>query len=276
MKCQKLQELIPDYLAGEIPGDELGSFHAHLAECSDCRVELEQAQSMWRTLGEIREEEPGPGLRGRFYAMLEDEKRSAAETPGGIPWTVRVEAWLDSWWPRRPAVQMAMTVAVLVAGLAVGAGVIGSGVERAPQPNGEIAELRGEVEQMHEMVSLSLLDQDSSTDRLRGVNWSSRVNEPSQTLLTSLTNTLSSDPNESVRMAAVDALARFSDQPGVVDVLTGSLTQETSPMVQVALIDLLIAIQEKKALEALKNFIELQNVAPQVREHAENRISGTL
>jgi hypothetical protein len=273
MRCQELQELIPDYLAGEIPSDELGSFHGHLAECESCRIELEQAQSMWRTLGEIPEEEPSPGLRGRFYAMLEDEKRSAMAGPHREPWTTRVEAWINSWWPRRPAVQMAMTVGVLIVGVTAG-----SSFKKMPQPipNGEVAQLRGEVEQMHEMVSLSLLGQDSSSERLRGVNWSSRVSEPSPTLLTSLTNTLNSDPNASVRMAAVDALGRFSNMPGVVEVLTGSLTNETSPMVQVALIDLLIAIQEKKALEALKNFVEMQNVAPEVKEHAENRISGTL
>ena len=46
MRCQELKELIPDYLAGELPGDELGSFHGHLAECESCRMELEQTQNI--------------------------------------------------------------------------------------------------------------------------------------------------------------------------------------------------------------------------------------
>jgi hypothetical protein len=270
MTCQELRDLIPDYLAGELSVDELGALHAHLAECEACRMELEQAQSLWRTLGEIPEEEPGPALRGRFYAMLEEEKRRLAGS-GKEPLPKRIEAWLASWWPRRPALQAAVAVGLLIIGLAVG-----SGVGTSRRDGGDIAELRGEIHEMREMVSLSLLGGGSTSDRLRGVNWSSRIDDPTPALLETLSNTLRSDPSPNVRLAAVDALGRFYRQPGVVDVLTNSLTSESSPMVQVALIDILIAIHEQKTLEALKRFVEMQNVVPEVKEHAEKGISGVL
>jgi anti-sigma factor RsiW len=267
MKCQGLRDSIPDYLAGELPRDALKEFEAHLMECDDCRAELTHAESTWVALGQLPDEEPSPEIRGRFYAMLEDEKRRLARAERES-WLKRVEGWLNSWWPRRPAIQMAMVTVCMVVGLAAG-GRLNTG---APD-NGEFTQLRDEVQQMHQMVSLSLLGQDSSSDRLRGVNWSTRVAEPSDALLSSLRNTLGSDPNENVRLAAVDALALFRNEAGVVDALTQALTQETSPTVQVALIDLLIAIQEKKSLEALKNFIETKDAIPSVKEHAENRIS---
>ncbi|UCH85882.1 MAG: HEAT repeat domain-containing protein [Candidatus Latescibacterota bacterium] len=270
MTCKDLQDSIPDYLAGALSSDELGHFHGHLAECESCRMELEQTQSMWRTLGELPDEEPSPRLRSHFYSLLEEEKRRVAKELRD-PWPRRLEAWLNSWWPRRPAVQMAMTAALLIVGV-----IVGRGIQSAPETDVEFQQLQTEVQQMHEMVSLSLLNGNSSSDRLRGVNWTSRVDQPSADLLESLMNTLDSDPNENVRMAAVDALGRFSDQPVVVDVLTGSLSRETSPMVQIALIDLLIAVQEKKALEALRDFVEMQSVVPEVRAHAEKGMSGTL
>jgi hypothetical protein len=64
----------------------------------------------------------------------------------------------------------------------------------------------------------------------------------------------------------------FRDQPGVLDAATQAISEESSPMVQIALIDLLIAIQEKKALEALRNLIELNKTNPTVREYAQDRI----
>jgi hypothetical protein len=267
MNCQGLRDLIPDYLAGELPSDALKEFEAHLMQCDDCQAELEHFESTWVALGELPEEEPGPELRGRFYSMLEDEKRRLARAERGSL-LKRFERWLDSWMPKRPAVQVAMAAMLLVVGVAAG-----TRLETGPRGDGEIAQLRGEVEQMQEMVSMSLLSQASTSERLRGVNWSAKVSEPSQELLTSLTNTLESDPNINVRLAAVDALTLFRDEPTVVDAVTKALARESSPTVQIALIDLLTVIQEKKALDALRRFIDENNINPSVKEHAENRIS---
>jgi hypothetical protein len=154
--------------------------------------------------------------------------------------------------------------------------VLGIGLRSATGANGDLIELRGEVEEMRHMVTLSLLKQNASSERLRGVNLSTEIDEPSDVLLTSLTNTLESDPNVNVRLAAVDALTAFREEPGVVDAAVQALKQEASPLVQIALIDLLIVIQEQKTLEALRDFIRLKNVDPAVKEHALDRISVVM
>jgi anti-sigma factor RsiW len=270
MNCKELQDQVADYLAGRISPESLQLFEAHLMDCENCRVELEQMESTWMALGKLPAETPGPAMRSRFYAMLEEEKRCLARE-SRVSWYRRAESWIDSWWPRRPAVQMALIVVLMAAGL-----FAGSRLETAAPVNGEVAELRGEVQQMYQMVSLSLLNQDSSSDRLRGVNWSSRVTEPSDDLLYSLTTAVSADPNENVRLAAVDALSYFRGQPGVVDTLMRALSGESSPMVQVALIDVLIAVQETKTLEALKRFVEQSDASPPVKQHAESRMTEFL
>jgi anti-sigma factor RsiW len=267
MNCQDLRELIPDYLMKKLSPDDNRRFEAHLRECSACRTKLEEMESVWEAVGKYPDEDPSHMLRTRFYSMLEKEKRAMAQAHKE-PWLSRLEGWLAAWWPRRPALQLATAVTLLVVGLLLGSG-IGTGLQR----DGEVAQLRDEVQLMQQMVSLSLLEQNSSSERLRGVNWAERVAEPSDELVNSLTHTLDSDPNPNVRLAAADALLRFRDQPGVLDAAVNSLSQETSPTVQIALIDLLIAIQEKKALEALKNYVQMQNIDPSVREHAESRIT---
>jgi anti-sigma-K factor RskA len=267
MKCTDFRELIPEYVAGELIPEMRRQFDAHRMECRDCRAELEQTEALWMSLGEMPEEEPGPGLRSRFYAMLEDEKRRVARGSRAE----RIDAWLRAWWPRRPVVQLAIVISFLVLGLGGG-----SALEMRRGRDGEVARLRDQVQQMHQMVSLSLLGQQSSSERLRGVNWSARVTEPSETLLASLTSTLNSDPSENVRLAAVDALALFRNQPGVVDALTRALSEEDSPIVQIALIDLLTVIHEQKALDALRSFIEMKDVLPPVKQHAQERITDFM
>ncbi len=270
MNCQELKDLVPDYLAGVLSPEALRRFEAHLMDCENCRLELKGMETAWAALGDLPDEDPLPEMRGRFYAMLEEEKQNLARAQR-VPWYRRVESWLDNWWPRRPAVQMVMIVVVAAAGI-----LAGSGLEGGTGDNGEISELRGEVQQMYQMMSMSLIGQESSSDRLRGVNWSSRVEEPSSDLLYSLSSTLSSDPNENVRLAAVDALSSFHDRPGVLDALTQSMAVEDSPVVQIALIDLLIALQEKKSLEALKQIIEQRDLIPPVKQHAETQIKDFL
>jgi hypothetical protein len=270
MNCEQLKDLVAGYLAGELSAEARKDFEAHMGGCQGCRTEVTELEATWSALGFVPDADPGPEMRPRFYAMLEEEKRRLAGSQK-VSWSRRAGEWLESWWPRRPAAQMAMAAGLLVVGLAAG-----SFVNKAPDRSGEITRLNGEVEQLNQMVSLSFLDRSSSTDRLRGVNWSSRVDEPSGALLTMLSNTLESDPNVNVRAAAVDALSVFRDEPGVVDVLTRSLLQEESPTVQVALIDLLTEIREQRALEALMRFVEMSDVLPPVKEHAETRINDFM
>jgi anti-sigma factor RsiW len=265
MNCNELKNLFPDYLTGELDQEIKENVEAHLAECESCRLETGRIASTWSALGELPDEEPSSASTARFYDMLEDEKRRLATTKTSR-WRKLLKGLLA---PSRPrfAFQFGPAFVFLIAGL-----WIGSHWQSGQRRNGEMAQLRSEIHEMQQTVSLSLLKQSSSSERLQGVNISTQITEPSQPLLASLINTLNSDPNVNVRIAAVDALALFSNVPGVVEDLTYSLSQQESPLVQVSLIDLLAAIQEKKAIEALREFIKGQNVNPTVKEHAEDRI----
>jgi len=72
-----------------------------------------------------------------------------------------------------------------------------------------------------------------------------------------------------VRLAAVDALYLFRNHPLVKDSLIRALSGQESPLVQVALIDLLVEIRERRAAEALKDLIQNARLDPDVRKHAE-------
>lgn len=264
MSCKRFEERIPEYVAGNMSEDEKRAMADHLSGCEGCRLQSEQMQAALEALDTLPEEEPSPVLRSRFYAMLESERRREAEK---VHWSERLERWLSGIWPRRPVIQFGFSVALLVVGLFLG-GRFQVGIHR----NGEMAQLRQEVTDMRQMVSLSLMSQASSSERLRGISYTAGIDQPSESLLNNLLTTLNSDPSVNVRLAAVDALLLFSDRPGVRDALVASLNKQSSPLVQISLIDLLVQIQEKKSLEALRNLIQSHDVDQTVKQYAEKRM----
>ena len=129
---------------------------------------------------------------------------------------------------------------------------------------------------MRQTAALSLLSQPSASDRLQGISYSTAVHNPNVKTLAALVNTLNNDPNPNVRLAAVEALYLFRNQPGVKESLLDSLAVQSSPLVQVALIDLLVEIREQRAAEALKALIKNAKLDPDVKKLAEQGIKQLI
>jgi hypothetical protein len=139
----------------------------------------------------------------------------------------------------------------------------------SPSNNVELAGLRSEVRSMRRLVAVSLLQQQSASDRLKGVNWSSRVERPDNEVLLALLHTLKYDSNVNVRLAAVDALHQFSSEPVVRLGLIEALRMQDSPLVQIALIDLLVEIRDKQAIDILRRLKQDREQNEAVKERAE-------
>jgi hypothetical protein len=268
MNCKENRSRFADYLLRQMNSQSAKAMEAHLESCPDCRAELEKFQSAWKGLGSIPESRPDPRLRSRFYALLEKEKQSAAHSAKYAEETVwdKADLWLVRWWPRRPAVQFGFSLAVLLIGLWAGGNFSSLTVRK-----GEMAILRSEVREMRQFMSLSLMNQSSSVERIQGVGLTRQVKNPDIILIDALFETLRSDPNVNVRLAAVDALYLFRDEPSVRSRLMESLGAQDSPMVQVALIDLVTRMREQKALDAIRSLIQKENLDPEVREYAERK-----
>ncbi len=268
MTCGDYQERFSDYLSGEMDEDQKKALDGHLAECMDCRLHFEEVKTVWKELGDLPESEPSPSLRSQFYAMLAREKYRQEEKPS---FSERFGSWIGAFWPRRPAYQFAMALVFLAVGLIAGSqlrpGVVG---------NGEIAVLRREVADLRQTVSISLMNQASSTERLRGIQYSSHVDSPSAPLITTLLNKLNNDPNVNIRLAAIEALYVFSDRPAVRDELIASLSEQTSPLVQISLIDLLVDVREGRSLEALRELIQDEGTDQNVKQYTETRMKELM
>lgn len=256
MTCERTQEKFADYLTGDLDETGRGEVRKHILDCGACREDLENLTVVWAKLGVLPEEQPGSAVRSRFYAMLEDYK--AAQPVGSK------SRWTDWFTFRRPAFAASFSAFLLLLG--VGAGWFLTGA----RPGGEkYASLSREVQDMRQQVALSLLSKPSASDRIQGVSYSAEVANPNDTTLAALFKAVDSDPNPNVRLAAVDALYLFRDRPGVRESLVKSLSAQSYPLVQVALIDFLVEVRETRAIEALKKLINAGELTPEVKKRAE-------
>jgi hypothetical protein len=271
MNCDKIQDRFADYLTGDLDLGARQEVQDHISTCAPCRAEIENLTAVWAKLGVLPEEQPSGELRHRFYSMLEEYK-SEIETPTQPSRSFRfLSGWREWFTFRRPAFAASFSIFLLLLGLGTGWVTSGSGGKSA-----RLSSLQREVQDMRQTVALSLLSQPSASERLQGISYSATVQSPNTKTLGALVNTLNTDPNPNVRLAAVEALYLFRNQPGVRESLTTALATQDSPLVQVALIDLLVEIREQRAAEALKALIKNEKLHPDVKKLAEQGIKQLI
>jgi anti-sigma factor RsiW len=264
MNCEQMAELLPDYLQGGLGAADQKQVQAHLAACAGCR----ESVAVWNKLGLLPQEGPGPELRARFDAMLAAWQEARSGAPGALP-PPKAEV---SWWGMGGWLRPATAMAVMLLVASFSAGRYGSRNEN-PQAAQELAAVRRELAGMRQLVVLAMLQQQSASERLQGVNWSAQQEPTDPKVLEALVHTLRYDSSVDVRLAALNALSRYGKQPMVNDGLLHALQPQQSPLVQMALIDLLVELRAKNAVQQLQTVQQSRDVNPAVRQRAEWALS---
>jgi hypothetical protein len=236
MECEVVQAHLPDYLGHALTPPVAADVNAHLSTCAACAAEYGAIEETWQRLRGIPAAEPDTAsMRSRFEAGLQE--------------------YLPEHTPRRAThrrfvyfgLQFAAAAALVVLGV-----MIGRQTTTSSAPDPQLAALRDELRDMREMVAVSLLQQRSATERLKGVSWSNRIDEPGMTLTSALLEALMHDPNVNVRLSTIDALKRFAERDDVRLGALEALSRQTSPIVQVALIDFVVETNGREAAAALR------------------------
>jgi hypothetical protein len=144
-----------------------------------------------------------------------------------------------------------------VAAAAVFVGMVaGAFIGRGMSQNGELDRLRADVQGLQETVAVSLLENQSASQRLRGLQWSQQVRQPGPELITELSQTLRRDDNVNVRLAAADAMGHFAGMPGIRNALYETVLTEPHPLVQVRLIDVMLIVRDPEGSSVLERLLE--------------------
>jgi len=277
MNCTRVQECFIDYQDGTLPPDESAALRAHLASCPTCQREWSALQEMSRKLDTLAAApEPGPRLRENFYAMLETHQREAdAPSPFALARS-RIDRFFAALLPAQPALQFAFALALLIGGLFAGQHYLARPVVVVPDGSAqkELAALKAQVDSMGQLVTYSLLQQQSTSDRLQTVLAKMDLKSPDRKVLTDLVGALAFDPSINVRLSAVEALAQHSEDPLVRAGVLSALPRERAPLVQVAMIELLAGAREQKAESVFEKLSRDEALDINVRDAARRALAA--
>jgi hypothetical protein len=266
MKAETHEALILDYLTGNLDDAQQKEFEALVAAGIIQHHELEATRATFDAFQSLPEPSPGPGLEEKFNRMLAAEKQKA--TPAGFRFS-----WGDLWQQLNlflsPA-RLAYTLVIFFTGF------LAAWLAFSPKPqeqDPDVKLLAQELSQMKQMLFTTLIDQPMAVDRLKAMNISQEITDADARVIDALFNSLNQDPNVNVRLAAIEALKNHTAKPEVRAGLILSINQQDSPMVQIALADLMQALQERKAVPQLKQLLQDEDTNDLVKEKIQESIN---
>lgn len=238
MTKKKAEELWQDKLSGDISEIEEAALNQFLEANPDVATELKELEQTWDLFEEIERPEPSERMDARFEGMMAAHaERQKTARPNVLDWVA--ERMTRSW---------QVGLASLVMGLFIGWWMLPSQNQQQ-----DIQQLSSEIQSMKEMMMLTLIEQPKAQERIRAVNLAAELPNADEKVVNALITTLNNDENVNVRLASLESLVRYVDQPNVRQALVDALTMQESPLLLVAIADVLVAIQEKSSLETLEH-----------------------
>jgi len=264
MKCDK--EMLTHWLNNQLTNAERQEFEAHLAECTACRQEVKEGTKVLVLMEQIQVPQPAAGMEARFLGMLDAYTQSVKKDSIWKNFNSR----LQQLWSFQPKLQLAYSLVLLVIGVTVGYLFL----NKSPKDNSkeQITMLSSKVEDMRQMMMLSLLENPSASQRLRAVSYTEEITNVNAQIIDALLRTLNEDPNVNVRLVTLEALIKYSDRSRVREELIRSIANQESPLVQSALADIMMKLQEKRSVEAFKKLLEHSSDSNPVKPKIEKTI----
>jgi hypothetical protein len=255
---EKFENLMAGFLAQEQTEAEKAEMEAAITSGALDLDRLNELSQFNNRLAAVAAPEPSERLRSNFYQMLAEEKRKEKSRLGLSDWfTSMLERLRD----QITLGQLAYSLVVLALGV-----TLGLNYSRKQNTGDEkLVALTTEMQQMKKMMMLTLLEQPSATDRLKAVNLTNDMEQADDKVIKSLLQTLNSDPSVNVRLAAIEALYQHAGNPLAREGLVSAITKQESPLVQLALADVMVAMQEKNSVKQLKQLLQQQDLNEAVK-----------
>lgn len=255
MEAKRIDELIGKYNEGLADPDEVKQLEALLEAGLVDLTSLRELHNLNSKIQKLIVPQPSLELDTRFYKALADEKKAGKQTKISIP-------TLSSLWPR-----IAAAAGFILVGFMVGYWTQSSNDRQ------EVSALTEQVSELKEMMMLSLLEKESASQRLRAVSLTSEMDQVSSRVTDALFTTLNQDENVNVRLAALEALTPYVKQSQVRTGLIESIGNQNSPLVQIALAELMVSLQEKKSVDALKELMQRESTPKEVKKKISESIN---
>jgi len=242
-----IQDKLIAYLENQLPSDQRREIETALTESEELRIELEELKTILNGLEVAPEFQPSHQLQNGFDQYLAKAIEEDNED-------LKEGKTIPIWSKYRTIIQLAAACVILLLGIGIGTFL--------NQDNERLVSVEEEMKEMRTAM-LQLIEHESVSQRIKGVNVSynlpkhvlSGVEGADNEIIQVIIKTMNEDESSNVRLAALEALTRWADQPMVKDALIEALLTQKDPAFQITLINTLVEIKEKRALPNMQNLI---------------------
>jgi predicted nucleic-acid-binding protein len=253
-------------LDNKLDADTKHKVEQHLAKCNTCSDEVEETMQLMDAMQNRTNKQPSASLKTGFYKMLDNEKNKSSDIVKINPQITRNEEYgqrgQEQTHNKFFFYRVAATIAILITGF-----LIGYMFNPNRAGNGELASLQNDVTQMKTMM-FSQLDANSASKRIEAVRDLEKYSKPDEEVTQSLINTMNNDENINVRTAAANALSKYAYDEDVKSALINALDKQKDPLMQITLINILVDLKERKAIEPMKELLLNDSTMNVVRAQA--------
>lgn len=223
----------------------------------DCVESLQSTLMMWEELGEVATPEPSPGMDAGFYKMLSEFASEQAATR---------KAWWELDWVRLNGFQLRWVAlaGVFLLGMA-------SGVLFWPEKQAQEILADNQTSDYSTLTS-----SESTTERLMSIQQVKERTELDDQLIKALGEVLMHDENENVRLSAIETMLYFADNPKVRESLIRAIPYQSSPLLQMTLAEVMVALEDPRAVDEIRHLMETQQLELEVKIKMEETIETLL
>lgn len=253
MKRKDIQDRLIDYIDGQVSNEEKKAIESSLETCDDSQKEVKELTELFDAVSNDAIVQPSAKLRTNFEQLLAEEKEALA------PKVISINRSKD--W--KSYLRVAASILIVVSAFLLG---------RFADTDGG-----NNSNELRTAEVLAQFENQSASKRIQAVTTSEEEFTSKDTkILEALIERLYFDRNTSVRLAAVEALSKFTSEEMVKTALIKSLETDKDPAIQIELIQILTKIQEKRALEPMKKLLENKDVPSYVKQELQSNLPNLL
>ncbi len=274
MDCEEIKIHLIGLIENDLPEALRKEVEEGLARCPDCQQEYEELKMVLQSLQNQSLVPTPKALNDNFYAFLETEKAGerlskslkkvvSEDTDNGsgerLSKSLKKVVSEDTDNRRGAAsiftrntnvLKIAASIALLIAAFSLGTQIT------VYQSNKEIALLKQEISETKNLVMLNMLKQHSASERIKAVSYAYEMEDADKEMIDALVNVMNYDKSTNVRLEAINALHYFGDKKEVRLAMTQSLRLQTEPNLQIALIEMLVQLKEKGAMNEMERLMD--------------------
>lgn len=259
MEKEKLEGLLIDYIDGNLNEADRMIVEKELAENQEAVTLYNQLKEVMGLLDNARHVEPSFSLRAKFERSLNEEIQSAEKNSVKEGKEIFMKPWV---------LRAVAGIILVIVGIA-----IGDKISTQRQHDEAIAKVQQQLEEQKRLMMGMLENQQSASQRVMGATVAYEMKQaPDDEIVNALVKAMDEDPNTNVRLTALEALGKFYQQGHVRAKLIKSLATQKDPVVQIALIRLLVQMKEKEVVNELEKITRDDVMIKAVKDEAHKGI----